>query len=458
MALLKTISGFRGTIGGKPGENLTPVDIIACTAAYGKWILEQHQKATVIVGRDGRKSGAMVSNLAIQTLMALGINILDAGLSTTPSIEVAVPHFKAQGGIIFTASHNPKQWNALKFLNDKGEFISKEDGQRILKIEAANDFEFADVDQVGTYTQVDDVIDIHIDAILKLPVLDLELIKAQKFHVVIDCINSTGAISIPPLLDKLNCTYSLINETINGEFAHNPEPLPAHLTELSKAVLDEKAQLGIAVDPDVDRLAFMSEDGSFFGEEYTLVATADFILGKTPGPTVSNLSSTRSLADITKKHGQSYHASAVGEVNVVNQMKAVNACIGGEGNGGVIYPELHYGRDALVGIAFILQLLAEKSIKLSELKKSYSQYEIRKHKIQLTKDLNVDHILKMLAEKYAHEETNTIDGLKIDMADGWVHLRKSNTEPILRVYSESVSAEEADRLAEMIKNDVKNLS
>lgn len=457
MALLKTISGFRGTIGGKPGENLTPVDIVGCTAAYGKWILEQHDSATVIVGRDGRKSGAMVSQLAVQTLRAMGINVLDADLSTTPSIEVAVTHYKTQGGIIFTASHNPKQWNALKFLNDKGEFISKADGQRILKIEADRDYVFADVDQVGSYKLVNDVIDLHINQILKLPVLNIDLIKSQNYHIVVDCINSTGAISIPPLLDKLNCSYTLINEKIDGEFAHNPEPLPHHLIDLADAVVKEGAQMGIAVDPDVDRLAFMSEDGSFFGEEYTLVAAADFILSKTPGPTVSNLSSTRSVADVTNKFGQSYHAAAVGEVNVVEKMKAVKACIGGEGNGGVIYPELHYGRDALVGIAFILQLLAERSMSLSEIKKTYNQYEIRKHKIELTDDLDVPKLLKALEEKYAHEQTNTVDGLKIDLAEGWVHLRKSNTEPILRVYSESVSAEAADRLAEMIKTDVKNL-
>lgn len=457
LAILKTISGFRGTIGGKAGTNLTPVDIVACTAAYGTWINEQHEEASIIVGRDGRISGELVSSLAIQTLRSLGINVIDAGLSTTPSIEMAVQNTTAKGGIIFTASHNPKEWNALKLLNEKGEFISAADGKKILSIEADQSFEFVPVDKLGKYNKTEEVIADHISEILKLKVVDLNLIKSKNFHVVVDCINSTGAISIPPLLDKLNVTYSLINEEISGEFAHNPEPLPAHLVELSDKVVSEKAHLGIAVDPDVDRLAFMSEDGSFFGEEYTLVATADFILSKQKGPTVSNLSSSRALSDITNKHGQEYHAAAVGEVNVVTKMKDVGAVIGGEGNGGVIYPELHYGRDALVGIVFILQLLAEKETSMSSLRKEYNNYEIRKHKINLTPTMDVDNILSELKQKYANEKINTIDGLKIDMDAGWVHLRKSNTEPILRVYSESISAEDADKLAEMIKLDVQNL-
>ena len=333
MAILKTISGFRGTIGGKSGENLTPLDIVGCSAAYGTWILEQHSNPTIIVGRDGRMSGETVSDLAVQTLRSLGINIIDAGLSTTPSIEMAVQYSDAQGGIIFTASHNPKEWNALKFLNDKGEFISAKDGNRLLEIEAAKDFDFCPVDQIGNYLIGDDIIEDHIDHILALDVLNIDLIRSKSFHVVVDCINSTGAISIPPLLDKLNCTYTLINSEISGEFAHNPEPLPAHLVQLAQKVIEENAHLGIAVDPDVDRLAFMSEDGSFFGEEYTLVAAADFILSKQKGPTVSNLSSSRALSDVTNKHGELYYTSPVGEVNVVAKMKEEKAVIGGEGNG-----------------------------------------------------------------------------------------------------------------------------
>lgn len=457
MALLKTISGFRGTIGGFAGENLTPIDIINCTAAYGHWLKQRNSKPTVIVGRDGRISGPLVSSLAIQTLLSIGIDVIDAGLSTTPSVEMGVKYTNSDGGIIFTASHNPKQWNALKFLNHEGEFISKEAGQYILSKEAEGNIEFAQVDQIGQYKTIDNLIDLHIASILDLDIIKTDIIAAKNFTIVVDCINSTGAISIPPLLDKLNCKYILINEDINGDFAHNPEPLPSHLTDLSKAVIEHKADLGIAVDPDVDRLAFMCEDGSFFGEEYTLVAAADFVLSKTPGNTVSNLSSTRALADVTSNYDQSYQASAVGEVNVVSTMKASSAVIGGEGNGGVIYPKLHYGRDALVGIVFMLQLMAERAKTATELRREYPDYEIRKHKIELTKDLDVDNLLSKLKEKYSTERINTIDGLKIDMTDGWVHLRKSNTEPILRVYSESHSAEEADRLANMIIKDVELL-
>jgi len=457
VALLKTISGFRGTIGGKVGSNLTPLDIISCTAAYGVWLKKQNKHPLVVVGRDGRISGPMVSHLATQTLLSLGIDVLDAGLSTTPSIEMGVKYKHADGGIIFTASHNPKEWNALKFLNHKGEFISKEVGAEILRIESEGDIEFASVGQLGKYTEYEGLINEHIKSILELDIINIELIRNQQFSVVVDCINSTGAISIPLLLEKLGCTFRLINGEMTGEFAHNPEPLPAHLTELADTVISSQVNLGIAVDPDVDRLAFICEDGRFFGEEYTLVAAADFVLSKKSGNTVSNLSSTRALSDITNKYDQSYQASAVGEVNVVNTMKSSNAVIGGEGNGGVIFPALHYGRDALVGIAFMLQLLAERQIKMSELRDSYPNYEIRKHKIELTEDLDVDDLLSKLNIKYANEQINTIDGLKIDMKDGWVHLRKSNTEPILRVYSESHSAEEADRLANMIITDVENL-
>jgi len=458
VALLKTISGFRGTIGGTPKTNLTPLDIVACTAAFGQWMLSCDVPKKVIIGRDGRISGDLVSALSSNTLLALGIDVVDLGLSTTPTVEVMVPKLSAGAGIIFTASHNPKQWNALKFLNHKGEFISGEIGNTILSLEAKSEFDFAEVDDMGTYSTYDNAIAEHVQDILNLDYLDIAAIQKRKFHVVIDCINSTGAISIPPLLDKLGCTYELINGEVNGEFAHNPEPLPAHLVDLCEKVASSSADLGIVVDPDVDRLAFVSDNGVFFGEENTLVAVADFVLSKKPGNTVSNLSSTRALSDITKKHGASYFASAVGEVNVVNKMKESNAVIGGEGNGGVILPDLHYGRDALVGIALFLNLLCDKGMSCSELYESYPKYEIRKHKIQLQEKMDLDKIFSELKTKYADEQINTIDGLKIDMKNGWVHLRKSNTEPILRVYSESSSAEEADQLAEMIINDVKSLS
>jgi len=458
VALIKTISGFRGTIGGSPKSNLTPVDIVGCTAAFGQWILSRDVPKKVIIGRDGRISGELVSALASNTLRALGIDVVDLGLSTTPTVEVMVPKLEAGAGIIFTASHNPKEWNALKFLNDKGEFISGEIGKEILALEAKNEFEFAPVDKMGSYSTYENAIAEHIDLILALEYLDIENIRNRKFHVVVDCINSTGAISIPPLLDKLGCTYELINGEVNGDFAHNPEPLPAHLVDLCEKVGSSSADLGIVVDPDVDRLAFVSDNGIFFGEENTLVAVADFVLSKKKGNTVSNLSSTRALSDITNKHGGTYAASAVGEVNVVNKMKETNAVIGGEGNGGVILPDLHYGRDALVGIALFLNLLSERGITCSELQKEYPKYEIRKHKIQLNDKMDLENIFSKLKAKYAEERINTIDGLKIDMENGWVHLRKSNTEPILRVYSESSSAEEADQLAEMIINDVKSLS
>ncbi len=458
MALIKTISGFRGTIGGEPSNNLTPLDIVACTAAFGQWILSCDVPRKVIIGRDGRISGELVSALSCNTLLALGIDVVDLGLSTTPTVEVMVPKLSAGAGIIFTASHNPKQWNALKFLNHKGEFISADIGKTVLQYEAESKFEFAPVDEMGSYSTYDNAMEEHINQILALDYLDVDKIKARKFHVIVDCINSTGAISIPPLLDKLDCSYELINGEVTGEFAHNPEPLPAHLVDLCEKVAATNADLGIVVDPDVDRLAFVSDNGVFFGEENTLVAVADFVLSKKKGNTVSNLSSTRALSDITEKHGGSYSASAVGEVNVVNKMKETNAVIGGEGNGGVILPDLHYGRDALVGIALFLNLLCDRNISCSELHASYPKYEIRKHKIQLAESMDLDKIFSELKSKYAAEQINTIDGLKIDMKNGWVHLRKSNTEPILRVYSESSSAEEADQLAEMIINDVKSLS
>jgi phosphomannomutase len=458
VAIKKTISGIRGTIGGKYRENLTPLDVVECVAGFGQWIIENNAPKKVVVGRDGRITGPIVSALAINTLISMGIDVVDLGLSTTPTVEIAVPIEGAGAGIIFTASHNPKNWNALKFLNGKGEFISALDGKRILDIIDDGGFDFALVDDIGKVSTDDTYITKHIDAILDLDFIDTNLIKSKKFNVVVDCINSTGAISIPPLLDRLGCSYTLLNEEINGEFAHNPEPLPAHLVDLSEAIVKERADFGISVDPDVDRLAFVSDDGEMFGEEYTLVALADFLLPKKPGNTVSNLSSTRALKDVTVKHGGSYTAAAVGEVNVVNKMKETNAIIGGEGNGGVILPDLHYGRDALVGIAMMLNHLAEKDMKISELKKTYPAYEIRKHKIQLTPAIDVASLLDSLKAKYKDEDINTIDGLKINFEEGWVHLRESNTEPILRVYSESVSGAEADKLAEMIKSDVQNIT
>lgn len=454
MTLIKSISGIRGTIGGSIGENLTPIDIVECTSGFGQWILENNKTPKVVVGRDGRITGKIVSQLAINSLISLGIDVVDLDLTTTPTVEMAVKKLNAGAGIIFTASHNPKQWNALKFLNEKGEFISAEDGKRIIEIISSGQITYAEVDDLGTLSTYENSIEDHLNAILDLPYLDVQLIKEAQLKVVVDCINSTGAISIPPLLDKLNVQYTLINEEVSGEFAHNPEPLPQHLVELSQTVVSKNAHFGISVDPDVDRLAFVCENGEMFGEEYTLVAIADFILTKKAGNTVSNLSSTRALADVTRAAGYEYEASAVGEVNVVNKMKEINAILGGEGNGGVILPDLHYGRDALAGIALMLNHLAEKKISLSELKKTYPSYEIRKHKISLTKEMDVDAILAAVERKYAQENLTTIDGVKIDFDHGWVHLRKSNTEPIIRVYAEAKSGEDADRLAESIKSEV----
>ncbi len=454
MSLIKSISGIRGTIGGASGQNLTPIDIVECAAAFGFWAMQHKENPKIVIGRDARISGELVSQLVSNTLIALGIDVIDLGLSTTPTVEVAVPMENAIAGIIITASHNPKQWNALKFVNEKGEFISAADGQEVLNLIDSGNIKFAEVDKIGTIKKDDTYIDKHIDLILQLELINVDAIKAKKFKVVVDCINSTGALSIPPLLEKLNCEYILINENPTGEFAHNPEPLAAHLVDLCETVKRENADLGIAVDPDVDRLAFVSNDGTLFGEEYTLVAIADYILSKTPGNTVSNLSSTRALRDVTEKHGMSYQASAVGEVNVVTKMKETNAIIGGEGNGGVILPALHYGRDALVGIALFLSHLAEKNMSVAQLRATYPNYFISKNKIQLTPAIDVDEILKQLSKKYAHEEINTIDGVKIDFEKEWVHLRKSNTEPIIRIYSESETEAGAERLADMIKKDV----
>ncbi len=457
MSLIKSISGIRGTIGGAAGENLTPQDIVECTAAFGAWLLQQDVNKKVVIGRDGRITGAMVSSLVSQTLVALGFEVIDLDHSTTPTVEMAVPAESAGAGIIITASHNPKHWNALKFLNHKGEFISKKDGETLLKLLDTGAIQYAEVDQLGSYTRADGYLEKHIDAILGHPLVDVDAVKAANLKVAVDCINSTGAISIPLLLDKLGCDYTLINGEVTGQFAHNPEPLAKNLVELSETVRSKGLNLGIAVDPDVDRLAFVCEDGSMFGEEYTLVAVADYVLQHKKGNTVSNLSSSRALRDVTQKHGGTYYASAVGEVNVVAKMKEMNAVIGGEGNGGIIVPELHYGRDALAGIALTFTYLAKSGKSLLDLKAEYPAYEMVKDKINLTPEIDLAAILTTLEERFKEEDYNTIDGLKIDFPDGWVHLRKSNTEPIIRVYSEAGSKQKAEELVRMIKNEVNQI-
>ncbi len=454
MPLIKSISGFRGTIGGRPGDNLTPQDIVTCTAAFGQWIVDKTGIPTIVVGRDGRISGAIVSALVINTLRAMGISVIDLGLSTTPTVEIAVPLEKAGGGIILTASHNPKEWNALKLVNHKGEFISAIDGAEVLEIVANESVEYAPVEKLGSYRQDDSYIQKHIAQILALSLVDVESVRAKNFRVVVDAINSTGALSVPPLLEALGCQVILINGEVNGHFAHNPEPLKEHLGQLSTEVRQQKAQLGIAVDPDVDRLVFMCEDGEIFGEEYTLVAVADYVLSKRPGNTVSNLSSTRALRDVTRKYGGEYFAAAVGEVNVVEKMKEVKAVIGGEGNGGVILPELHYGRDALVGIALFLTHLSQANKQMSTLRKTYPDYQMSKTKLARTADIDLEKIFVSLRAKYRNEQINTEDGLKIDFEQGWVHLRPSNTEPIIRVYSESNSIVVAENLAKKIIQDI----
>lgn len=457
MTLIKSISGIRGTIGGKTGDNLTPVDAVKFASAYGTW-LKQHankEKLTVVIGRDARISGPMIHNLVVNTLVGLGIDVIDLGLSTTPTVEVAVPLEKADGGIILTASHNPKQWNALKLLNEKGEFLSGADGAKILEIAEAEAFDFSDVDNLGQVTPNDRYMDIHIEEVLKLPLVDAEAIRGARFKVVVDGVNSSGGIIIPRLLEKLGVETIELYCTPNGHFPHNPEPLKEHLGDICKLVVEQKADFGIVVDPDVDRLAFISEDGEMFGEEYTLVAVADYVLSKTPGQTVSNMSSSRALRDVTLKHGGQYEASAVGEVNVVELMKKNNAVIGGEGNGGIIYPELHYGRDSLVGVALFLTHLANKKMKVSELRASYPEYYMSKNKIELTPDINVDAILEAMTDKYKSEQITTIDGVKIDFAENWVHLRKSNTEPIIRIYTEAGSQQDADALALRIMEEMK---
>lgn len=472
MSLIKSISGIRGTIGGKINDNLTPIDAVKFAAAYGTWLANSQEnkkskKIKVVVGRDARISGEMISQLVSSTLIGLGIDIIDLGLSTTPTVELMVPYLEADGGIILTASHNPKQWNALKLLNAKGEFISGLDGAEILKIAENDDYNFADVDDLGIYEKNHEGIQIHIDKILQLPLVNAPAIAEKKFKVVIDAVNSTGGISIPPLLDKLGVDYIKLYCDPTGNFPHNPEPLKEHLTDISQKVVEEKADLGIVVDPDVDRLAIISEDGEMFGEEYTLVAVADYVLGKTPSATVSNLSSSRALRDIAAKHGQKYEASAVGEVNVVTKMKEIGAKIGGEGNGGIIYPELHYGRDSLVGIALFLSHLAENDMKVSELRVTYPPYFMGKKKMELTPEIDVDALLKKVEEKYQNENIwsslnvtgiSTVDGVKIDFEKSWVHLRKSNTEPIIRIYTEAPTQEKADELGNQFIEELHKLS
>lgn len=460
MTLIKSISGIRGTIGGTVGDNLTPIDAVKFASAYGTWIKEQRDKENyrVVVGRDARISGDMIQNLVMNTLIGLGINVVDLGLSTTPTVEVAVPMEHADGGIILTASHNPKQWNALKLLNAKGEFLNAEEGQKILDIAESEAMVFAEVDSLGKITRNDAYIDMHIDEVLDLQFVDTEAIKKCKFKVVVDGVNSTGGIAIPLLLERLGVEPIKLFCEPNGHFPHNPEPLKEHLTDLSKMVVKEGADFGIVVDPDVDRLAFMDENGDMFGEEYTLVACADYVLSQKKGNTVSNMSSSRALRDITQKHGGNYQASAVGEVNVVELMKENDAIIGGEGNGGIIYPELHYGRDSLVGVALFLTLLAEKQISVSELRASYPSYFMSKEKITLTPQIDVDNILKVMEERYSNEDITTIDGVKIDFPENWVHLRKSNTEPIIRIYTEAKSQDEADVLAHKIIAEIRQIA
>lgn len=460
MPLIKSISGIRGTIGGLPNEGLTPLDVVKFTSAFGFWLKQQNKvdKPKVIVGRDARISGEMVSNLVCSTLQGLGIDVVDLKLSTTPTVEVAVPHYKAIGGIIITASHNPKEWNALKLLNHKGEFISGDDGAEVLALAETDEVKFADVESLGSLIAAPEFGDIHIQQILDLPLVNVDAIKKANFKVAVDAVNSTGGIYVPMMLKALGVEE--IKELYcdpNGRFPHNPEPLPENLAELISTMKDGKYDLGIVVDPDVDRLALVCENGEVFGEEYTLVAVSDYVLSKTKGDTVSNMSSTRALRDITEKYGYNHHASAVGEVNVVNKMKEVGAVIGGEGNGGVIYPELHYGRDSLVGIALFLSLLAERKCSVSSLRATYPNYHISKNKINLTPDIDVDTILKAVEKKYEKQPINTVDGVKIEFDKEWVHLRKSNTEPIIRIYSESEFETTADTLAEKLITDIKEI-
>lgn len=461
MTLIKSISGIRGTIGGKVGDNLTPVDAVKFAASYGTWLKRNSDKEglTVVVGRDARMSGEMVQNLIVSTLQGVGINTLDIGLSTTPTVEMAVMMEKADGGIILTASHNPKEWNALKLLNEKGEFLNGEEGLMILDIAERDDFDFVEVDDLGSVKKDDTYIQQHIDKIMELALVNKSIIEKANFKVVVDAVNSTGGISIPQMLRALGLTNIVeLYCTPNGDFPHNPEPLKENLTEISELVVKEKADFGVVVDPDVDRLAIISEDGSMFGEEYTLVAVADYVLSKVKGNTVSNLSSSRALRDVTEKHNGKHQASAVGEVNVVQLMKDTDAVIGGEGNGGIIYPELHYGRDSLVGVALFLSLLAEKNIACTKLKEGYPAYFMSKNKVQLTPEIDVDKVLIEIENRYKSEEINTVDGVKIDFEDKWVHMRKSNTEPIIRIYTEAQTQKDADEIAKNFLNELASIA
>lgn len=455
MAFIKSISGFRGTIGGKPGSNLTPVDIVECTSAFVAQLQEEYgtRDITIVLGRDGRISGNHVSTLSAESILAMGAKVIDCGLSTTPTVEMAVPYHNAHGGIIFTASHNPKEWNALKLLNREGEFLSQELGESVIRKATNRDFEFAPIDNIGSIQTDEQAIERHISEIINDDLILEQKVRDQNYHIVVDCINSTGAISIPPLLEQLGCTYTLINEKVSGHFAHNPEPLAHHLKDLSEKVKAERAQLGIAVDPDVDRLALVDENGNYIGEEYTLVAVADYISEFRTGIFVSNLSSSKALQDLVRQKGGSYASSAVGEVNVVAKMKEQNAVLGGEGNGGIIYPPLHYGRDALLGIAMVLSLMAHRNRTLSELRASYPHYEMIKDKIALPQKVATKTILEQLEHRFNGYKKETIDGLKIYIDTGWVHLRASNTEPILRLYAEAENSENARKLADKVKSE-----
>ena len=459
MTLIKSISGIRGTIGGAIGDNLTPLDLVKFISAYSKWLnsTQENKKLTVVVGRDARISGEMVNSIVVGTLMGCGINIIDLGLATTPTTELAVQNFKANGGVILTASHNPKQWNALKLLNNKGEFINDAIGKSILEAADANDYTYCSVDELGKVISRESFDEQHIEATLNMRLVDVETIKSSKLKVVVDGVNSVGGVIIPQLLERMGVEVIELNCEPTGEFAHNPEPIQENLIDTCKAVVDHKADMGIVVDPDVDRLALISEDGVMFGEEYTLVAVADYILGLEKGSTVSNLSSSRALRDVTVKHGCEYTASAVGEVNVVTEMKRTNAIIGGEGNGGIIYPESHYGRDSLVGVGLFLTAFVKSGLKMSDYKNTFPQYVMSKNKVELTAGIDVDNILATIANDYKNEEVSTIDGVKIDFKEGWVHLRKSNTEPIIRIYSESKSSEMAENLANTIINKINSL-
>lgn len=457
MTLIKSISGIRGTIGGTPGDNLTPADIVRFTAAYARWLAERNpgKRLKAVVGRDARLSGAMVESIVEGTLLGCGVDVVNVGLCTTPGVELAVTAKEADGGIVITASHNPKQWNALKLLNERGEFLNGADGERVIELSERDDFDFPGIDDIGRVTERGSFNGEHMDMVLSLPLVDTGAVRAKKYKAVVDAVNSVGGIVVPELLRRMGVEVVCLNCEPDGNFAHNPEPVAENLTEICEAVVREKADMGIVVDPDVDRLALVCEDGRLFGEEYTLVAAADYVLSRTPGDTVSNLSSTRALNDVTEKYGNQYFASAVGEINVVEKMKEAGAMIGGEGNGGVIYPALHYGRDALVGIALILTSLALRGVTLSELRRGFPDYFIAKKKMELTPGMDTDTLLAAMKERYAGEKVTDIDGVKIDFPEGWVHLRKSNTEPIIRIYAESADEPSANRLAEKIIGEIR---